>query len=198
MSINLTIYRRIRAKHFCLVLRRGRFGLGLFFLIFIFLVNSQFGCQNLSQIGDRQGPVSSSVESVSVKVSSGEVDQYQCYFSVYSTEARRKFVTTVATINLGDSTNSVIEKLGTPDDDAEGGVKSLVRRQHRRRVLTYRIAKYRKDLVTTRKDQDVDFWFDVNDRLELIASTFASVAERETSDAMENDAQPGWWKFWEK
>ena len=198
MSTDLTLYSRSQRKLCCLVLRRGQSGLVLLFLQSTFLLNAQLGCQHLSPIGDPQELTNNPAKNTSVRVSSGEVDPYPCYFFAYSAEARRKFIANVTMINLGDSTDAIIEKLGKPDDDAEGGLKSLVRRQHRRRVLTYRIAKYRKDLVTTRKDQDVDLWFDANDRLELISSTFSGVAERETPDAMKNDAQPGWWKFWKR
>ena len=173
--------------------------LGLYTFGVLMVISGVFqtGCEHASPPNITQGPATNSPTTAgSIKSLVSENQNYRGYFYVMPTDQRADFSGVMSSIKFGDSTDSVIRKLGNPENDAAGDAKNLVGRQHRSRFIRYVIAKYKKDLVTTGKDQYVSFWFDANGRLELISSTYPGVTSREIPDAMDNSTRADRWKFW--
>ena len=110
-------------------------------------------------------------------------DLYKGYHSALSPERRADLARKIAALKLGDSIESVVKALGSPDDITNGDVKYSTPRKHHSKEVTYMVARYRDHLMTEGKDKMVVLWFDSDSRLEWVWSNFAPVANRETADA---------------
>jgi hypothetical protein len=80
-------------------------------------------------------------------------------------------------INLGDGEDSVIAKIGPPDEVELSGPKKAYKPDESIRVLVYNV----KLVSSTRgnnRDQSVELWFDAKGKLVLIDSSVDGIASR--------------------
>ena len=115
---------------------------------------------------------------------------YTGWYFVMPAEQRAKFAADVASLQLGDSRKIVLEALGNPgyQGDAQTNCYLPFGRKHRCWYLAYYVARISDGANI--KDQEVSFWFDCHNRLEIIDSNVPGIPTRETPDAMSNE-----WRF---
>lgn len=115
---------------------------------------------------------------------------YTGWYNVMPAEQRAKLAVDVAWLQLGDSRKTVLEFMGVPQREADGQAKYYLPfgRKHRCWYLLYSVARVSDGANV--KDQDVSFWFDCHDRLEIIDSNVPGIPTREAPDAMSNK-----WRF---
>jgi len=98
------------------------------------------------------------------------------YFQM-AAEQRALLVSKVQQINIGATRDSVKTMLGQPDVDDLTTRKERPGHPTGRRVRYY-VVWYEKGSANERFDQDVTFWFDMNDHLLGIESNVAGIPNR--------------------
>ncbi|SRR5258708_490375 len=98
------------------------------------------------------------------------------YYQMAS-EERTMLVSKVQQIDIGATRESVKTLLGKPDVDDLTTRKERPRRPTGRRVRYY-VVVYEKNSANERFDQNITFWFDMNDRLLGIESNVAGIPNR--------------------
>ena len=116
---------------------------------------------------------------------------YADYAWVIDPHRRAELVRLIGGFDFGENVDDVICLLGEPDGDHEGGVKTIGRRrQHRRRHLSYDVARFGDLGSNMLKDETVTLWFDADGRLEIVSSSVPGILKREAPGAMSDEPAP--------